>query len=60
MKYYEYEVIEPVMPGKHVDGWKATRKKQWKYIRETLKEDFIAAACYVPLTLLPFLTNSNS
>lgn len=33
---FEYEKIEPVFPGNHIDDWQKIRKKQWKYVKETL------------------------
>lgn len=37
---FDYEIIEPVFPGKHVEGWKDTRKQQWKAVKTTLDEVF--------------------
>ena len=33
---FEYEKIEPVFPGNHIDGWQKIRKKQWKYVKKSL------------------------
>jgi hypothetical protein len=33
---FEYEKIEPVIPGNHIDGWQKIRKKQWKYVKKSL------------------------
>ncbi len=35
---FEYEKIEPVFPGNHIDGWQKIRKKQWKFIKNIIKE----------------------
>jgi hypothetical protein len=48
MSMFEYEKIEPVFPGNHIEGWQKTRKKQWNYVKKTLryplnmKSDYIA------------------
>ena len=33
---FEYEKIEPVLPGNHIKDWQKIRKKQWKYVKATL------------------------
>ena len=33
---FEYEKIEPVIPGNHIEGWQKIRKKQWKYVKKSL------------------------
>ena len=33
---FEYEKIEPVFPGNHIDDWQKIRKKQWKYVKRSL------------------------
>jgi hypothetical protein len=33
---FEYEKIEPVIPGNHVKDWQKIRKKQWKYVKKSL------------------------
>jgi hypothetical protein len=33
---FEYEKIEPVIPGNHIDGWQKIRKQQWKYVKKSL------------------------
>jgi hypothetical protein len=33
---FEYEKIEPVLPGNHIEGWQKIRKKQWKYVKKAL------------------------
>ena len=33
---FDYEKIEPIFPGKHVEGWQKIRKSQWKSVKETL------------------------
>ncbi|WP_430460349.1 hypothetical protein ACQUQU_14140 [Thalassolituus sp. LLYu03] len=33
---FDYEKIEPAIPGNHVDGWQKIRKKQWQYVKKSL------------------------
>ena len=33
---FDYEKIDPIFPGKHVEGWQKIRKSQWKSVKETL------------------------
>jgi hypothetical protein len=33
---FEYEKIEPVIPGNHVKDWQKIRKQQWKYVKKSL------------------------
>ena len=35
---FEYDKIEPVFPGNHIDGWQKIRKKQWKFIKNIIEE----------------------
>ncbi len=36
MTMFEYDQIDPVFPGNHIEGWQKIRKKQWKYVKATL------------------------
>ena len=33
---FEYDQIDPVFPGNHIEGWQKIRKKQWKYVKKAL------------------------
>tara|TARA_B100000287_G_scaffold147402_1_gene139141 strand:- start:1119 stop:1463 length:345 start_codon:yes stop_codon:yes gene_type:complete len=35
---FEYDKVEPVFPGNHIEGWQKTRKKQWKFIKNIIEE----------------------
>ena len=35
---FEYDKVEPVFPGNHIDGWQKIRKKQWKFIKNIIEE----------------------
>ena len=35
---FKYDKIEPVFPGNHVKDWQKIRKKQWKFIKNIIKE----------------------
>lgn len=38
MAKFEYEKVEPILPGCHIEGWKTIRKKQWKQVEYILKD----------------------
>ena len=35
---FEYDKVEPVFPGNHIDGWQKIRKKQCKFIKNIIEE----------------------
>jgi len=34
----QYDIIIPIIPGNHIDGWEKIRKSQWKFVRRVLSE----------------------
>ncbi|GGY54328.1 hypothetical protein GCM10011297_29030 [Bacterioplanes sanyensis] len=38
---FDYEAIEPVLPGNHIENWKKIRKQQWKQIKYVFSEKFL-------------------
>jgi hypothetical protein len=35
---FDYETIEPVLPGNHIENWKKIRKQQWKQVKYTYSD----------------------
>lgn len=44
---FEYDVVEPVLPGNHIKDWRKIRKKQWKYVKYSLEyHKFMSISSY--------------
>jgi hypothetical protein len=44
---FEYDVVEPVLPGNHIKDWQKIRKKQWKYVKYSLEfYNFMSISSY--------------